>query len=71
MDNVVLCNDVASCRPLLEQFLVDNNLDRSLVHPTIFPYRVTLSDEELAWFIPKSFFNLWSRNREYQIVYRQ
>ena len=71
MDYVVLCNKVSDCKPLLLQFLRENKLDQSAVNPTLFPYRVNLSDEEQAWFVPKSFFDRWSKGREYQIVCRQ
>ena len=70
MDYVVLCETTAQCRPLLEQFLRENQIPKSNVAWNIIPYRVTLNETEFAWFVPKCLFERWSRGREFQVVYQ-
>ena len=70
MDYVVLCSTVTQCKPMLERFLKENEIPDSCVVWNMIPYRVTLSPEEFAWFVPQCLFDRWSKGREFQIVYR-
>lgn len=69
MDYVVLCDTTTQCKPLLKQFLKENNIPESCVVWNMLPYRVTLNETEYAWFVPKCLFERWSRGREFQIVF--
>ena len=70
MDYVVLCANTARCKPLLEQFLKENKIPDSNVVWNMIPYRVTLNENEFAWFVPQCLFERWSRGREFQVVYQ-
>ena len=70
MDYVIICTNTAQCRPILQQFIKENNITDSQVTWTTIPYRVQLTDEDNAWVVPQCLFDRWSRGREVEVVYQ-
>ena len=70
MDYVILCENTAQCKPILEQFLKENKIDDNKVIWNLIPYRVELNEDDHAWVVPQCLFERWSRGREFEIVYQ-
>lgn len=68
MDYVILCSDTAKCRPILQQFLKENNIENNKVTWNMIPYRVELTQDDCAWVVPQCLFERWSRGREIEVV---
>lgn len=69
MDYAIVCSTTPQCKPILQQFIGENNIDESKVHWGLIPYRVDVSADDRVWVIPADFFNRWSHGREYEVIF--
>ena len=70
MEYVCYCNNVVECRTVLNQFIRENHLSMDCAKLNLIPYKVTLPDDNIVWFVPKYMFSRWKLNRHnFKIIY--